>query len=137
MSAALNLSPKNPMMVVLLAGAAIWALSRRPAAAAAVYRPSAVGATVQQQAADAARNSQIFSAIGSFLAPVFQPSVITSAARAAVRSGDPYYGGSGEGAAIGGVIPEWIYDQVAVDAAAWNSYMGTADDATGDPYNPG
>lgn len=123
------LSTKNPMLMLALAGAAVWALTRaRPAAAAAVYRPSAVGATVQQQAADAARNMGILSTIGSWLTPSnLQPSVVTDAGRAAVRAGDSYYGNAygGSDAATGTVPATDTTAQATYDYAdSGNGYGG-------------
>lgn len=94
----MNLSPKNPIVFGALVLGAWYVLSRRHALAASV-QPSRVGATVQQQAMDAGRNGQLLQALGSWFSNPLQPSVVTEAGRAAVRFGDPYYGGTDASAA--------------------------------------
>lgn len=124
----MNLSPKNPIVVVALAGAAIWMLSRRRATGATA-RPAPVGTTINGTVAPALE--ALGAVLNIFRSPGSAQGVPDESARAAVRAGDPYYGGSN---AINGSTTSWL-DQVAQDAAAWDMtdyYTGS----TGDPYNP-
>lgn len=135
MSAAANLSPKNPLLLALLIGGGLYLVLRRPSAAGTpVVRPGVP--------ASAYRTDQI-PILGPVLAAISQalPTRVSDAemsareaGRAAVRAGDPYYGGD---YGLGGMSIDVWQHQVNSDAAAWSSYVGTADDATGDPYNPG
>lgn len=117
-----TLNPKNPIVILALAGAAVWLLTRRPIAAATgggqVLRPASPSSTPGVVAA-------VANAIGGLFP--------TQTATQQVRS-DVYYGGPGS--ISGAALDAWAA-QVAEDTSAWAAYVGTADDATGDPYNPG
>lgn len=124
-------NPKNMLPLLVILGAGMFVYTRRATAAQALYRPSAPGATVSQQSADAARNMGVINLLGG-LGNWLQPSTITPAARAAVRAGDPYYATIG----LGGIAPSWS-DQWYVDAGAWRDAGYAANSgSTGDPYNP-
>lgn len=132
MSNAANLSPKNPLMLVALAAGAWWFMSRRPTSAA-YYRPvgPAQPATVGSTVASA------LTAIGNiFSGPSTSPRSLTDDERRAIRAGDPYYGGTGEGAGVNGTSLDLWYAQVLSDARAYDA-AGYDDSATGDPYNQG
>lgn len=135
-----QLSPKNPLLLAGLAVVAIylWNRSRTGNAYAGyVIQPSASGATLAQQAADAARNARLMDVLGvggTWLGNTLQPSVVNEAARAAVRAGDPYYTSNDD--AIGGTIPGWVWDQFASDIDAITNTPGYIT-PSGDPYNPG
>jgi hypothetical protein len=94
-----------------------------PAASAAIYTPSAVGATLQQQAADAARNAGLLSLFGSVFKDPLQNSVVTPESRAITRAGDPYY--HSDAAGIGGTVPG--VDATAATAIAYGQGMPTYD----------
>ncbi len=126
----MNLSPKNPIVVIALAGAAIWLLSRRTASATQL-RPTtntAVHGTIAP-AIEALRG--IVSIFSTPTTSGSAPGVPDEAARAAVRAGDPYYGGAYMAT---GVDSAWL-DQMQSDADAWKA-MNYDTGSTGDPYNP-
>lgn len=132
----LNLSPKNPLVMGALAIGAVWLLSRRAATAGTTARPAPVGAsTVNGTVAPALEAlGSVLRAAGSLFGTTASGSaygVPDEAARAAVRVGDPYYGGS---AAVTGNDPSWML-QAELDAAAWRA-MNYDTGSTGDPYNP-
>lgn len=106
----------NPAIFIVLGLGAWWFLTQRKATAAAVtaggvrppgvgsylVTPSRAGESLQQQAVRAGQNA---SAVGGLLSSILnsrllggsgplQPSLVNEAARAAVRAGDSYYGGS-------------------------------------------
>jgi hypothetical protein len=127
---AINLSPKSPIVIAGLLVGALYLVSRnrvhgstvRPIGAQGLppsqYRPTGIAAALQ--------------AAGSLFSTA-QPSVVTDTARAAVRAGDPYYGGPD---AVAGTTPN--FDQWAQDAQAYREAYaaGGQDSASGDPYNP-
>lgn len=118
----LNLSPKNPLVIVGLAAGAIWLMSRRTAAAAHAVQPvgpAQSNAGVVSQALGAI--TSLFNSVAYGGTPVNAADAIRQdQARAAVRAGDPYYGGTGYDAAIAGTAPDnWNQDaaNAAQDAA--------------------
>lgn len=126
----LNLSPKNPAMALLLAGAAVWLLTRRTAASA-----PAAGVAPQTISGPGGAFSgglqQAFNAIASIFR-TGEPAAQTAAreaGRLAVRAGDPYYGGDD---AVTGSSAEFWAQQAFDDALAW---QGGTFGTTGDPYN--
>ncbi len=122
----------KPLLIVAAALAGLFIISRRSSAAGAIIIPSQPGASLAQQAADAARNNAIINALGSvggWLSSSLQPSVVTPEARAAVRAGDDYYTGQVSGTVAG----SW-FEQVAADSAAW-AQAGYNNSPSGDPYN--
>lgn len=92
-----NLNPKNNLLPMLIIGAGLgWFLLRRQAVAgqSSALVASQAAATLQQQAADAARNAAMLNLAGNFgnWLGNLRPSLVTPDARAIVREGDPYYG---------------------------------------------
>lgn len=129
-----NLSPKNNLVPMLVIGLGLfWFFSRR-ATAGAVVTASTPGATVAQQAADAARNQAIINLSGGLASWLsgLKPSIVTPEGRAAVREGDTYYS---SGVTLG------PYDNAT--AEAWRTGDGLGQDtlsnmgleSTADPYN--
>ncbi len=110
-----NMTPKNLVPMLLIGAGLLWWLTRRTANAAGVIVPSATGASVAQQAADAARNQALINLSGGLAGWLsgLKPSVVTSDARDAVRAGDPYYSSGPE-----------IGPGAEATAAAWSSGAG-------------
>lgn len=122
----------KPLIIAAAALGALYLVSRNRAVAGRVIIPSQPGATLAQQAADAARNNAIINALGSvggWLSSSLQPSIVTPEARAAVRANDPYYGGQ-----LTGTVADSWFEQVAADSAAW-AQAGYNNSPSGDPYN--
>ncbi|MCM2250848.1 MAG: hypothetical protein NDJ19_00675 [Ramlibacter sp.] len=134
----LNLSPKNPLMVAALALGAVWFLSRRQAVASPNVRQPTVGAaSITPSLVDSALRAVTSLFGGGTRSTQSQEEMAArDAAQAAVRAGDPYYGGA-EG--IAGTVPsESWYEQVQADAAAYGAASeGWIDYGTGDPYHGG
>lgn len=129
---ALNFKPNNSMALAALGIGALWFFSRR--AALAAPRP---GVTTQPVAGPgssfAGGLSTALNALGGLLrsGEAAAQTVAREAGAAAVKAGDPYYGGDDS---IAGSWAAWS-TQAQADFDAWNATVGTADDLTGDPYN--
>lgn len=130
---ALNLKPQNPLTLVLLAGGALWLLTRRtyaqaPAPGITTRQLSGPGNGFQGGLASA------LNALSGWLRPSRETATQTvarEAGAAAVKAGDPYYGGDDS---INGTSADWWSQQLIEDALAWQRQNGDAAAATGDPY---
>lgn len=116
----LNLSPKNPLMLVALAAGAVWFLSRRQVTYAGAVRPAPVGTQPSPLA-------KIIDTAGTILRSLSAP--VFNATDPVFR--DPAYGGSTGVTGTWAGWSEW-YSQVQQDAAAQDAISGN--DPDGDPY---
>lgn len=121
----LNLSPKNPLLIVGLAVGAAWMLSRRATAASSYSAPRVGSGAVNGGVA------QVLANIGALFSGVTMPRTLSGMD----SNGNPIYNGSGETAGIGGTVPGWQV-QLGSDAAAWHAAGYGDGGGSGDPLNP-
>lgn len=127
---ALNFDPKSPMGMAVIGIAAVWLLTqRRNVAAASQVRPSAVGASTVNGNGLTAIVRAITSIPSLFgtqqpANPQAASNDVQDAARAAVRSGDPYYGSESD---IAGSVGGWSApDPIPDGGDTWGSSFGSA-----------